>query len=91
MTMMRAMRNSGACPKCHGEDIIRVKGTGNIVPVGLRPMLISRYVRFRCGFSEEWLESRADLERLRAKFGYVRDEPAPPAPGVSIERQLGLS
>lgn len=86
---------SGTCPKCQGEDIIRVHAQGGVhgngVMVGLRAVPITRYVCFACGFTEEWIESRADLERLKAKYGYERDDPARPEPGVSIEQQLGFS
>ena len=89
------MKNSGVCPKCESADIIRLRGpaggSGNNIMTGFRGDHITCYVCYRCGFSEEWIESRAALERLRDKHGYARDDPAAPASGMSIQRELGLS
>ena len=83
------MKNSGACPKCQGTDLIRLRNNG--IHLGMRVVPITRYVCYDCGFSEEWIESRADRHRLREKLGLARDNPVPEPPDISIEDQLGLS
>ncbi len=90
------MKNTGECPKCQSPDIMRLSPRGgsphgHLVPIGLRAVPLVRYVCAACGFTEEWIESRADLVRLREKIGLWRDDPYRPEPGVSIEDQLGLS
>ncbi len=57
---------------------------------GLHAIPLTRYVCFGCGFSEEWIESRANLEHLRDAYGYARDDPELSAGEESIQRQLGL-
>ena len=89
------VKNSGLCPKCGSADLIRLPGrggpgSGNIIMTGLHAIPITRYVCFRCGFSEEWIESRADLQRLRDAHGYARDDQELSAGEASIKRQLGL-
>ena len=73
------MKNTKTCPKCNSQDIIHVPGTTvgttfhNYIPAGLLPVFssipVTRYVCSQCGFSEEWIDSPADLEKLRQKYG----------------------
>jgi hypothetical protein len=76
------MRNSKTCPKCKSTDIVRVPGgigrfgEGNIIRVGVwsifkNPPKVTRYLCASCGFSEEWVDSDADIARIREKFGVV--------------------
>ncbi|HXU29623.1 MAG TPA: hypothetical protein VN851_03510 [Thermoanaerobaculia bacterium] len=72
------MKNTGTCPKCASHDLLRVPGTighggsGNNIQVGwwiYSGVMVTRLVCGNCGYSEEWIESPADIERLRKKFG----------------------
>lgn len=69
------MKNTKHCPKCLGEDIVRIEGNwdtygvGNNVRTGIFSIaLVTKYVCLGCGFSEEWVESKEDLEKIRKKY-----------------------
>ncbi len=72
------MRNTHSCPKCQSVDILRIPGNvgaygvGNNIATGgtifRNTVLVTRYLCAYCGFSEEWVEDRADVEKLRAKY-----------------------
>ena len=71
------MRNN-VCPKCGSNEIIRVPGqvgvygAGNNIPIGwtnLSSITVTRYVCGHCGFSEEWIDYRDSLEKLKKKYG----------------------
>lgn len=70
------MKNSHICPKCGGNDIIRVPGNvgsygvGNNIQVGwtnFSAVLVDRYVCSSCGYSEEWINLE-DISALKKKF-----------------------
>lgn len=70
------MKNSHCCPKCGSTDILRIPGqsgaygTGNNIPAGFSvfsAVLVTRYLCGNCGFSEEWIEDREGIEKLRKK------------------------
>ncbi|GAA3621454.1 hypothetical protein GCM10022223_42910 [Kineosporia mesophila] len=84
------MKNSGTCPKCQGSDLIRVVAPGNVITIGLRAVSITRFICSSCGFTEEWVESRGDLRRLRDKIGLWTEDPADVEAQESIKRRLGL-
>jgi predicted nucleic-acid-binding Zn-ribbon protein len=69
------MRNTHSCPKCRSTDLLRIPGkkeaygVGNNILVGaLRRVCVTRYLCAGCGFSEEWIDDRADVEKLRTKY-----------------------
>jgi ssDNA-binding Zn-finger/Zn-ribbon topoisomerase 1 len=71
------MKTTGKCMKCGWSGIIRIPGqtgafgSGNNIPVGktiFSSVRVTRYVCDKCGYSEEWVESTSDLERLREKY-----------------------
>ncbi|HHU55099.1 MAG TPA: hypothetical protein GXZ48_00215 [Acholeplasmataceae bacterium] len=71
------MKNSKTCPKCDSVNIIKIPGkhygygAGNIIMVGLtaiKAVKVTRFVCERCGFSEEWIENKRDIDRLKAKY-----------------------
>jgi len=71
------MRNTHSCPKCRSTDVIRIPGkaggfgSGNNISLGatiFSSVLVTRYLCAYCGFGEEWVEDRSDLEKLRAKY-----------------------
>ena len=67
------MNHTHICPKCGSMEIRRfvgepqAQGIGNNIRVGLLgQVIVTRYVCYSCGFSEEWVESPY-LEVLRQK------------------------
>ena len=43
---------------------------GNLVAAGLLShVVVSRFVCCGCGYSEEWIESADDLQKLRGQYG----------------------
>jgi ribosomal protein S27AE len=71
------MKNTHQCPKCGSAEIIRLNLASssykaNLIPVGrtiFNHAKIVRYVCGRCGFSEEWIDSPTDLQKVVAKWG----------------------
>jgi predicted nucleic-acid-binding Zn-ribbon protein len=66
------MKNTKSCPKCHSTDIIRIpdQSTSNIIPTNftvLSAVYATRFVCAACGYTEQWIESPHDRERLRKK------------------------
>ena len=70
------MKNTGICPKCNDNDILKVPGksgaygSGNNIQVGLTifsAVLVDRYVCCSCGYSEEWI-NKEDIETLKDRF-----------------------
>lgn len=71
------MKNSHSCPKCGSQHLIRIPGragaygTGNNIPYGISIFSyvpVTRFVCENCGYSEEWIESTTDIEKLRKKY-----------------------
>jgi ribosomal protein S27AE len=68
------VKNSRKCPKCQSADIVRIpndvaSGYKNRIMVGvLKTVTPVRYVCGACGFAEEWLDSPADIERIKAYY-----------------------
>ena len=82
------MKDSGVCPKCAATDIVRVPGDKinlfvprpNFIPTGLlRGVVVSRFVCCGCGYSEEWVESPAALQKLQSQYGSVPQHAEPGA------------
>jgi len=47
-------------------------GASNSIPGGMTlfsAVKVTRFLCSRCGYSEEWVESPADIEKLREKYG----------------------
>ena len=70
------MKNTGICPKCNGNDILKIKGkvgaygSGNNIQVGLTifsAVLVDRYVCCSCRYSEEWI-NKEDIQTLKDRF-----------------------
>jgi ribosomal protein S27AE len=81
------MRNTKVCPKCGSNDIVIVPGLygeldglEHFAPPGsiLVLLAITRYFCCNCGFSEEWIESPEDREKIKKTFGERQDETAFP-------------
>ena len=73
------MKNSNTCPKCSAQDIIRVISNpshtaDDRIPVGWTVLgaavPVTRYLCGSCGYSEEWIDSPQDIERIRADHAH---------------------
>ena len=71
------MKNSKQCPKCSSKKIIRIPGkvgafgVGNNILMGafvFNAVKITRYLCSNCGFSEEWIDEKKDIEKLEKKY-----------------------
>lgn len=71
------MKNTGVCSKCNSDSVLRIPGkhtgygAGNIIVIGLTAINAAKVTRFvceQCGYSEEWIESKRDIQRLIAKY-----------------------
>ena len=71
------MKTTGRCTKCAASDILRIPGrtgaygSGNNIPAGrtiFSSVKVTRFLCGQCGYSEEWVEPAADLEKLREKY-----------------------
>lgn len=71
------MKNTETCPKCNSMNILRIPGkagaygSGNNIMVGstiFSAVKVTRYLCCECGYSEEWIDSKKDIEKLRNKF-----------------------
>ncbi len=71
------MKNSDKCPKCNSNDIIKIVGRknqerhNNTIQSGwtiFSVVTVTRYLCGNCGYSEEWVENREDIAKLRNKF-----------------------
>jgi ribosomal protein S27AE len=71
------MKTSGKCSKCASTDVLRIPGqagpfgSGNNIPAGatiFSSVKLTRFLCGRCGYSEDWVESAADLQKLREKY-----------------------
>lgn len=70
------MKNSNTCPKCASTEILKIPGriasnggTNFIVLGFLKYAKVTRYVCENCGYSEEWIDRKSDIEALKRKFG----------------------
>lgn len=75
------MKNTGRCPKCDGNNLIRIPGcadgygAGNNIKYGITIfsyIKVTRYVCSNCGFSEEWIDEKSDIDKLVEKYGNHR-------------------
>ena len=68
------MKTTKICPKCGGNDVLKIKGQvgaygmGNNIPMGWSYAKVDRYLCCGCGYSEEWVD-REYIEKLKAKYG----------------------
>lgn len=72
------MKNGNACPKCGSRRAVRVPddprrhASGNNIYTTRATLLgkipVIRYVCCDCGYVENWVEARRDLEKLEETF-----------------------
>lgn len=70
------MKNTGICPKCGGNDIIRALSAkrtgcdgGGIRTDSVFPAVrVPRYICCSCGYCEEWVDEKY-LLKLKQEFG----------------------
>lgn len=71
------MKNTKLCPKCDSNNILKIPGkhtgygAGNIIMVGLtavKAVKVTRFICEQCGYSEEWIENKEDIQRLINKY-----------------------
>lgn len=72
------MKNTGLCPKCGSDRITRIPDNGRYAggnniylrcTAALRGRIpVIRYVCCGCGYVEEWVEEKKDLERIAERF-----------------------
>ena len=72
------MKNGNLCPKCGSREIVRIPdnprrhASGNNIYTTRATLLgkipVIRYVCCGCGYTENWVETRRDLEKLKETF-----------------------
>lgn len=71
------MKNTRCCIKCNSNDTLKIPGksgaygTGNNIQMGstiFGAVLVSRYVCCNCGYSEERIDNKSDIEKLKKKY-----------------------
>ena len=71
------MRNTKICPKCNSTDILKMPGlsggfgSGNNIQTGMSifsAVKVTRYLCCECGYSEEWIDNKEDINKLQKKF-----------------------
>ena len=62
------MKNAEVCPKCNSKEILRIPGSpyanGNNIKLVFSTVSIVRYLCCDCGFTEEWIDYKDDIEKL---------------------------
>ena len=64
------MKNSGICSKCKSNDISETKSDSLGVRISTGALSIasvSYYVCCQCGYVEEWITDKKDLEKISDK------------------------
>lgn len=68
------MKKTGKCPKCGRSDIVTIFASesvyGNIISGKTIFTLIrcQRFVCCCCGFIEEWVEDKEDIDKLKERY-----------------------
>ena len=60
------MKNTRCCPKCHSENIVRVPDNPSRYTSGNN---IYTNVCCNCGYVENWVENRHELDKIKKTFG----------------------
>lgn len=71
------MKNTKICPKCGGDDILKIPGMGpygrnnSHIKTGhtaFSDILTDRFACCKCGYSEEWINT-GEISDLKKLFG----------------------
>lgn len=72
------MKTNGKCNKCNSNDILKIpaKVTGQYalshnIMTGrtiFSAVKVTRYLCCNCGYSEEWVDNKDDIKKIREKF-----------------------
>jgi len=71
------MKNTKICTKCNSKEILRIPGevgvygVGNNIVIGktiFNAVKVTRYLCCECGFSEEWIDNKSDIEKIHNKY-----------------------
>lgn len=68
------MKNTTQCPKCKGREIFKVPfskdnfGQNAVMTGFFAAAKVIRYVCGSCGYTEEWIDNMAELDKLNEKF-----------------------
>lgn len=71
------MKNTKTCPKCNSRNNLKIPGkfgaygSGNNIAWGISGfsgVKVTRYLCCECGYSEEWIDDKEDIEKLYKKF-----------------------
>ncbi len=71
------MKNTRLCSKCNSSDILRIPGkagayaSGNNIMTGatiFSAVKVTRYLCCNCGYSEEWIDNKEDIRKLKGKY-----------------------
>lgn len=73
------MKQTGRCPKCNSTNIIRIPdhesrhASGNNIYTTTFTLLgkipVIRYVCVNCGYVENWVETKEELDIIKDTFG----------------------
>lgn len=66
------MKNTKICPKCQNVDIVRIARPNNSIIPGFGGVILSKYICLNCGYLEEWIEVKEDLEKIKKKFKEIK-------------------
>lgn len=68
------MKKKGICPKCNSKNIIKKKGTPTLntwfrlaTSQTSLDIWLSKYICLGCGYIEEYVDNKNDLQKLQAK------------------------
>ena len=74
------MKTIKTCSKCNSRNIIEIPdkfgafGSGNNIAwviSGFNGVKVTRYLCCECGYSEEWIDNKEDIEKLHKKLKYI--------------------
>ena len=72
----KIMKNSKVCPKCNSSNVIKIpckaskmgKWNNAVIWIGLKHFDVTRYMCSECGFIEEWIDIKDDIDVIAKKY-----------------------
>ncbi len=74
------MKHTHCCPKCGSKNISKIEGGAfkgnyyNTVSFGIHTIYLTRYVCTLCGFTENYIDDKKDLEKINKRFGSLSQD-----------------